>query len=73
MKSPASDEHPWCIQTPSGEPQRAAAWVWRGLYCKGIPLNLVLRWLGHAPLSTTAIYAYAVGEEERHIAARLWT
>ena len=40
---------------------------------KGIPLNLVQRWLGHAQLSTTAIYADAVGEEERHIAARLWT
>jgi site-specific recombinase XerD len=40
---------------------------------EGIPLNLVQRWLGHAPLSTTAIYADAVEEEERHIAARLWT
>ena len=40
---------------------------------KGIPLNLVQRWLGHAQRSTTAIYADAVGEEERHIAARLWT
>ena len=30
----------------------------------GIPLNLVQKWLGHAQLSTTAIYADAVGEEE---------
>ena len=46
-----------------------------GVACieKGIPLNLVQRWLGHAQLSTTAIYADAVGEEERHIAARLWS
>ncbi len=46
-----------------------------GVACieKGIPLNLVQRWLGHAQLATTAIYAEAVGEEERHIAARLWT
>ena len=36
-----------------------------------MPRNLVQRWLGHAQLSTTAIYADAVGEEERHIAARL--
>ena len=45
-----------------------------GVACieKGIPLNLVHRWLRHAPLSTTAIYANAVGEEERGIAARLW-
>jgi integrase/recombinase XerD len=27
----------------------------------GIPLNLVQRWLGHSQLSTTAIYANAVG------------
>ena len=45
-----------------------------GVACieKGIPLNLVQRWLGHAQLSTTAIYADAVGEEERGIASRLW-
>ena len=40
---------------------------------RGIPLNMVQRWLGHAKLTTTAIYAEAVGEEERAIAARLWT
>lgn len=39
---------------------------------KGIPLNLVQRWLGHAQLTTTAIYADAVGEEERNIASRMW-
>ena len=38
----------------------------------GIPLNLVQRWLGHAQLSTTAIYANAVGAEEQNIAARMW-
>ena len=27
----------------------------------GIPLNMVQKWLGHAQLSTTAIYADAVG------------
>src|SRR5687767_6806261 len=45
-----------------------------GVACieKQIPLHLVQRWLGHAQLSTTAIYADAVGEEERGIAARLW-
>jgi integrase/recombinase XerD len=37
-----------------------------------IPLNLVQRWLGHAQLSTTAIYAEAVGAEEQEIAARMW-
>lgn len=37
------------------------------------PLNLVQRWLGHAQLSTTAIYADATGDEERAIAARMWS
>ena len=38
----------------------------------GIPLNLVQKWLGHAQLSTTAIYADAVGAEEKSIASRMW-
>lgn len=39
----------------------------------GIPLNLVQKWLGHTQLSTTAIYADAVGAEEASIASRMWT
>jgi integrase/recombinase XerD len=39
---------------------------------KGITLNMVQKWLGHAQLTTTAIYANAVGEEEQNIAARMW-
>lgn len=38
----------------------------------GIPLNMVQKWLGHAQLSTTAIYADAVGAEEQAIAKRMW-
>jgi len=38
----------------------------------GVPLNMVQRWLGHADLKTTAIYASATGPEERAIAARMW-
>lgn len=38
----------------------------------GIPLNLVQRWLDHAQLSTTAVYADAVGAEEQDIARRMW-
>jgi integrase len=34
--------------------------------------NMVQKWLGHAQLTTTAIYANAVGEEEQSIAARMW-
>ncbi|MCB1474834.1 MAG: site-specific integrase [Rhodobiaceae bacterium] len=38
----------------------------------GVPLNLVQKWLGHAQMSTTAIYTNAVGPEERAIAQRMW-
>lgn len=38
----------------------------------GVPLNLLQRWLGHAQLETTAIYANALGAEEYSIAARMW-
>jgi hypothetical protein len=38
----------------------------------GIPHNLVQKWPGHAQLSTIAIYADAVGAEEKEIARRMW-
>ena len=39
---------------------------------KGIQLNMVSKWMGHASLEVTAIYANAQGEEQRAIAARMW-
>jgi integrase/recombinase XerD len=39
----------------------------------GVPLNLLQRWLGHARISTTAIYADASGPEEQEFAARFWS
>jgi integrase len=38
----------------------------------GVPLHMLQKWMGHAQLSTTAIYADAVGKEEQDIAARMW-
>jgi integrase len=38
----------------------------------GVPLNLVQPWLGHARMTTTAIYAEASGPEETAFAERLW-
>ena len=38
----------------------------------GVPINLVQRWLGHASMTTTAIYLNAIGDEERMVAARMW-
>ena len=40
---------------------------------KGIPLNIVQRWLGHARIETTAIYASAIGDEERNLSRRAWS
>jgi integrase/recombinase XerD len=37
-----------------------------------VPPHLVQRWLGHASLRTTGIYADVLGEEERRFAARMW-
>ena len=38
----------------------------------GVPLPLVQKWLGHADISTTAIYTNVLGREEREIAKRMW-
>ena len=38
----------------------------------GIPLNMLQKWMGHAQLSTTAIYANAGGREEADLAAKMW-
>lgn len=38
----------------------------------GIQLNLLQKWMGHAQLSTTAIYANVIGAEEWYIASRMW-
>lgn len=38
----------------------------------GVSLTLIARWLGHADVSTTAIYTDAVGAEERAFAERMW-
>ena len=38
-----------------------------------VALNKVQKWLGHADLKTTAIYADATGAEEDQIAGRMWS
>ena len=37
-----------------------------------VPLNMLSKWMGHATLEVTAIYANALGAEEQGIAARMW-
>ena len=38
----------------------------------GVPLNMLCKWLGHADIKTTSIYADAIGLEEQGLAARMW-
>lgn len=38
----------------------------------GVPLNMLSKWMGHASMEVTAIYANALGAEEQGIAARMW-
>lgn len=36
------------------------------------PIEPAFKWIGHASLEVTAIYANAQGEEQQNIAARMW-
>lgn len=38
-----------------------------------ISLNIIQKWLGHRRMTTTAIYANVLGEEERKLASMLWS
>lgn len=37
-----------------------------------VALNIVQRWMGHARIETTTIYANVIGKEERALARRTW-
>jgi integrase len=39
---------------------------------KGVPLNMLKKWMGHQSIETTSIYANAIGQEERSIAQKMW-
>ncbi|SEA63611.1 tyrosine-type recombinase/integrase [Rubrimonas cliftonensis] len=38
----------------------------------GVPLNMLAKWMGHGSLEVTAIYANALGDEQREISDRMW-
>ena len=38
----------------------------------GVPLTTIAAVLGHADVSTTAIYTTAIGVEQRPLVARIW-
>jgi hypothetical protein len=39
---------------------------------QGIALSVIKKWLGHAKIETTALYADPIGEEERALARLRW-
>ncbi|MCG8208220.1 site-specific integrase [Tenacibaculum finnmarkense genomovar finnmarkense] len=39
---------------------------------KGVPINMLQKWMGHADIKTTSIYANAIGKEEAYIARKMW-
>lgn len=39
---------------------------------RGVQLQMLQRWMGHASMDTTAIYSTLIGKEEREIAKRMW-
>jgi integrase len=39
---------------------------------RGVPLNLIQKWLGHESIETTAIYLQVRGEEEYALAQKMW-
>lgn len=40
---------------------------------KGVPLNMLSKWMGHSTMEVTSIYANAMGEEQREIAMKMWS
>lgn len=60
---------------PAG-PQRSPKGLRHGYgvhaIASGVPLNMLGKWMGHASLEVTAIYANALGAEGQGIAARMW-
>jgi integrase len=60
------------IEGPQATPKGLRHGFAVGALQAGVPITLVRRWLGHARLSTTEIYAEAIGAEEQAIAQRFW-
>jgi len=60
------------IDGPKGSPRGLRHGFGIACLSAGVPETLLQRWLGHSRLSTTAIYADALGPEEQAFAHRLW-
>ncbi len=60
------------ISGPQASPKALRHAFAVGALQAGVPINFVRKWLGHARISTTEIYADAVGDEEQSIARKYW-
>jgi site-specific recombinase XerD len=61
------------IQTSLATPKAARHAFGVSAIQSGVALNIVQRWMGHARIETTSIYANVLGKEERALAERTWT
>lgn len=61
------------ITGPMGSPKGLRHGLGLRAAACGVPPSLIAKWLGHASLTTTAIYLDAVGLEERAFAERMWS
>lgn len=61
------------VSGPQASPKALRHGFAVGALNASVPLTLVQKWLGHSRLTTTAIYANAVGDEERAIASKYWS
>ncbi len=39
---------------------------------RDVPITMLKKWMGHAQITTTAIYANAIGKEEALLAKKMW-
>jgi len=61
-----------CIAGPQATPKGLRHGYGIHAVRSGVQLHMLQKWMGHASMSTTAIYAKAVGSEELEIADRMW-
>lgn len=60
------------VQGPCGSPKGLRHGFGIFATTSQVPLNMTQKWMGHARIETTAIYADAVGPEERQLAQLMW-
>lgn len=76
---PTATRHVWAlmaaarIQGPQTSPKGLRHAYGVAAVTAGVPLPTVAAVLGHADLTTTAIYTTAIGAQARELVARMWS